>query len=366
MRPSFEHFQYRGSPNTTAPTDHQKYSAAELGIFGHAAKLGFFESPILDAECLAQWKRDVIMKTKEVRSRRRCPPLRQRRIRAVTLKRRCASHHMDGIDEEFSDHASFFRSLAKRKKPHAGNDDHRRIRVAHCRRGGFSLLAIIVRVIGAIFFGRCAKALLERCKRICFGIITNKQRLNARAQEMIRAACAEFRQFRSPSRAGKLKDVGGGMIMGDGSLSLAKKPSHHREQCRRNFSAIFGSAGRRASEPNRALAACILVNELAELIDNKDTVRVALFLRRTPGKQAMACQDDSVGIRNLRYSFAEHQTQLERRPLTCNPEEFAPKGFVEFLQPAAPIRAGRQGNRPIGMQMIYVWKRQKTVQRGIN
>src|SRR5580704_1986226 len=107
-------------------------------------------------------------------------------------------------------------------------------------------------------------------------------------------------------------------------------------------------------------------NEFTHLINGVNAVQVALTLRRTPGKQAMAAKDEAFGSGIVLNCAFNQKRQLKSRALPGYPYNLAIKFFVELFQFAFPIRTRSQSNRPVRMQMIHMSKREECVQRSIN
>ena len=61
-----------------------------------------------------------------------------------------------------------------------------------------------------------------------------------------------------------------------------------------------------------------------------------------------------------------HHGQLKARPLPRHPHQPVAKLAIELVHFCFAVGARRQCNRPIGVQMIHMRKRQKSVQRRVN
>jgi hypothetical protein len=66
----------------------------------------------------------------------------------------------------------------------------------------------------------------------------------------------------------------------------------------------------------------------------------------------VAAQDKAVGAGILADSRFNQQGELESRTLPGHPDDAPVKPAVEFLQLAFTVGAGRECDRPVGMQMI--------------
>ena len=121
-----------------------------------------------------------------------------------------------------------------------------------------------------------------------------------------------------------------------------------------------------AAELRPAGALLVLVDELAHLLDGHQAAEVGLALRLAPREEAVAAENQAVGIR-LRFDrAAEHQRQLEPGPLPRHPDDLAAVLLVELLDLLLAVGARGQRDRPVGMQVIDVVVRQKRVQRGVD
>src|SRR5215831_9101807 len=110
----------------------------------------------------------------------------------------------------------------------------------------------------------------------------------------------------------------------------------------------------------------MLLDEFPHLIDRPDAVHVALALGVAPRKQAVTAEDDAVAAGTGLDRLAEHQCQLESGTLPRYPGDPASVPAVELLEFLRAVRAGRERDRPVRMQVIHVRERQKRVQRRID
>ena len=152
--------------------------------------------------------------------------------------------------------------------------------------------------------------------------------------------------------------------MADGAFRRCQHASQHRQNLRRNVFAVFEAL--RYGAAKGLLAHLMRGDELAQFINGPNTVQIAFPLRRTPGEQAVAAEDNSVALRIFRDYVPEHQAQFESGPLPGKPHQITSESLVELRHLLLTVGAGRERDRPIGMEVIHVRKRQKSVQRRID
>jgi hypothetical protein len=120
------------------------------------------------------------------------------------------------------------------------------------------------------------------------------------------------------------------------------------------------------AERRPAGALLVLADELPHLVDGRDAVHVALVLRGAPREEPVASEDDAVTAGRRGHRLAQHQRELEAGTLPGDPDDAAPVLPVELLELARPVRARRERDRPVRVQVIDVRKRQKRVQRRVD
>ena len=116
----------------------------------------------------------------------------------------------------------------------------------------------------------------------------------------------------------------------------------------------------------RAFLLDVIHNKLSQLIDDRDRIFVALLLRISPGKEAVAAQHDAVAVRTLLHRAAQHHGQFESRTLPWHPDQMMVKQTIELFHLFPAVGGGSQRNAPVRMQMIDVREGQKSVQRSVN
>ena len=107
------------------------------------------------------------------------------------------------------------------------------------------------------------------------------------------------------------------------------------------------------------------LDELAELIDDRDRVEIALPLGVSPGEEAMAAEDDSIATRRF-HCTPQHHGQFKAGALPGHPDELVVELLVELFHLFPAVGGGRQCNAPVRMQMVHVRERKKAVQRSVD
>ena len=184
---------------------------------------------------------------------------------------------------------------------------------------------------------------------------------------MIGAARAHRAQLGGPRRPGKRQRVRRAVPVRDDAPRRRHGAAQARQNCAATASrSIRGVRRRGAAKRLSSGSARVLLDELAHLVDRPDAVRVAVALRVAPGEQPVAAEEDPVASRVLLDRAANHQRQLEARPLPRHPDDAPAVARVELLEFPRAVRARRERDRPVGMQMIDVRKRQERVQRRVD
>src|SRR5438128_540056 len=106
--------------------------------------------------------------------------------------------------------------------------------------------------------------------------------------------------------------------------------------------------------------------EVAELIDDGDAVQIRLALGVAPGEEAVAAEENAVGLRVLADGAVQHHAEFKAGPLPGEPDDVVVVALVEFSELRLSIRAGGKGDGPIGVQVIDVSEGQKRVQRRVD
>ena len=152
--------------------------------------------------------------------------------------------------------------------------------------------------------------------------------------------------------------------MADSAFCRCQHASQNRQNLRRNVFPVVEAL--RYGAPKGRLAHLVRGDKLAQFVNGADTVQITFTLRRAPGEQAVAAEDDSVALGIFRDDVPEHQAKFESGPLPGKPNEITSEAFVELRHFLLTVGAGRERYRPIGMKVIHVRKRQKSVQRCVD
>ncbi len=144
----------------------------QLFLRRHAFQLCLFEQPVLDIECFLLRQRDVF------------------------IHRLGAAHHLDRTVVKLRRDARFALILAPRDHSNARDQDHRGIWIAHRRRIRVLAALIIGSVVVAVLFKPRGELRLQRVHVFFLRVPVHVERLDLRAQKMVRAGGAELRQSR--------------------------------------------------------------------------------------------------------------------------------------------------------------------------
>src|SRR5262245_8755192 len=163
VRPFFDEPERRGLADAAPRADDGDDLAVEFLFGRQAAELGFFQLPVFDVERLLFVHR------------------------LVTVDGLCAAHDLDRAVVKLGRHARLALVLAPGDHADAGDQNHRRIRVAHRRRVGPLAAVVIGRVVLAIFHQPGDEQRFQRFEIARGRVPVHEKRFDLRAQEMIRA-----------------------------------------------------------------------------------------------------------------------------------------------------------------------------------
>src|SRR5215467_2058869 len=110
----------------------------------------------------------------------------------------------------------------------------------------------------------------------------------------------------------------------------------------------------------------MLIDENAELINGLNAVSITFILRRSPGKQAVTAEDNTLRPRAFVHRVRNKQGEFESRTLPWKPEQLTLKLLVKLIEFLEAIGAGCKRDAPVRMKMIDMWERQKRVQRSVD
>src|ERR1700676_4794028 len=80
----------------------------------------------------------------------------------------------------------------------------------------------------------------------------------------------------------------------------------------------------------------------------------------------MAAENEAIAAWIVLHGILEQERQLKARSLPRYPRDLTPKLAIKLLQLRFSVGAGRQRDRPVGMQMVHMGKRKERVQRRID
>ncbi len=224
---------------------------------------------------------------------------------------------------------------------------------------------VVLGVVLAVGGQSLGDLLLERGEAV-LRLPRHVERRDARAQEVIGAAGAQAAELLRPFRVGEGQRVVAAVVVRDHAAVRRHGAAQVWQQRAGERFAVGRGGGGGAAELRLAGALGMLLDELAHLVDGLDAADVALALRVAPGEQAVAAEDDAVAAGIVLDRLAQHQRQLEPRPLPWHPDDLAAVLLVELLEPGLAVGARRQRDGPVGMQMIDVIEGQERVERRVD
>ena len=183
---------------------------------------------------------------------------------------------------------------------------------------------------------------------------------------MIGTAGAHLAELLRPLRIGETERILAAVVVRDDPAVRGDGAAQVGQQRRDDRLAIGGGRRRRAAEWLEAALPGVFLNELPHLIDGLDAAEVAVPLGLAPGEQTVAAEDDAVAAGVVLDRLAQHQRQLESGPLPGHPHDLAAVLLVELLEPGLAVGAGRERDRPVGMQVVDVWKGQERMERRVD
>src|SRR3954452_546170 len=102
-------------------------------------------------------------------------------------------------------------------------------------------------------------------------------------------------------------------------------------------------------------------DELAHLVDGTNAVQIALALRVAPGEQAVAAENQAFRAWIVLYRALQHQSKLKPGPLPWKPRDLSSELPVELFELLFAVGAGRERDRPVGMEVVHMMEWQERV-----
>ena len=291
--------------------------------------------------------------------------LRQRPVRrAPAAEGARAGHHADGVAVELGRVARFPAVRTEREQADAGHEDNGRVRVAQGGRLRRRERLVVGRVVLPVAFRALANRPAQRVEGAGGRVPFHEQGLDPGSHEVVRAAGAHLGQRFGVPGVHELQRFFRIVEDANRVTHRGQPAAQERQDCRRQFMPVAARGDDSAAEWRD----CRLVfqDERAEVVDDGRRVEVALPRRRSPGEQAVAGQDDAFRVGMLVDRASQHHRQFESRPLPGQPDELPGEPAVELVEFRPAVGARRQGNGPVGVQMIDVAERQEGVQRRVD
>ena len=112
---------------------------------------------------------------------------------------------------------------------------------------------------------------------------------------------------------------------------------------------------------------CLMaLDELAHLINRVNAVEITFVLCHPPSEEAVTSQEQALNTGIFLYGSFDQQSQFESRTLPWYPDDLAIKFLIELFQLALTVGTGGHRDRPVGVEMIDVQKRQKCMQGSVD
>ena len=263
---------------------------------------------------------------------------------AVAIVHRARTcHHVNGIKVELSGDARLRFVLPKAEHAYPRYQNHSGAGVTHSWRCWQGMGFVVIRVFRTIRLQGRVDCTVQSAFVTARRVPTHKQRPDLCADEVIRAARTEMRQFRCTVGIHKCKHVWMVSETANDALLRTQATTQQGEHSCCHLLSVSMHAVLRATEPSHivptGLCGSMLLNELTDLIDDRDGGKVALALRLAPCKETMSAEHHAVAAGYRRHGFPQHHRKLKARPLPRHPHQLVAELMVELLHACLAIRA---------------------------
>ena len=350
--------------DAAAAADNEDDFAAELGLGGHALQLGFFKRPVFDLEGFGTGQGHVVVGGGEVLRLLRMASLGERAGDLAIFESGRAGHDVDGVDEELGGDAGFLLILAEAEDAEAGDDDDGGVGVAELGRIGESPVVVIGGVFGAVGDGLFGDALFQDGEAFG-GLPVDEQGADAGAEEVVRAGGAEAAEFFGPGGAGEDEGVFVVGVVGDLAAVGGADAAEGGQDGGGDGLAVL-NGGLFESAEDGAFFGLAGVDEAAHLVNGFDGVDVAFALGVAPSEEAVAAEDEAVGVRVFLDAFFEHEGEFEAGALPGDPDDVGAEFLVIFAHFALAVGAGGDGDGPVGVEVVDVIPGEEGVEGGVD
>ena len=278
-----------------------------------------------------------------------------------------AAHDFDGAVVELSRDAGFGLVLAPGDHAEAGDEDDRRVRVAH-RRGVRALAGVVISgVVLAVLLKRGGELGLQRGGVFGLGVPAHVERLDLGAEEMVRAGGAEFGEARGVLRVDETEDLLVVLDRADEALLLGDLAAEPRQDGREGRVTLLGleGLGEGAAE-DLGVAALGLVLRFdvgAGLLDHREGQFVAGLVVIGPGDEAVLAHHDGLDGGLLAGDVLHGEAEFEARAHPLHVRHLAGEDFLG--QGFAVLGSGDRDDR-VRVHVVDVLAREEAVQRGVD
>ena len=326
-----------------AGADDDDNLTGEFLLRRHALQFRFFEQPVLDVEGFLLRQGDVLVDSFG------------------------ATHDFDGAVVELSRDAGFGLILAPSNHAEAGDEHDGRVRIAHRRRVRALAGIIISGVVLAVLLEGGGELGLQRGGVFGLGIPIHVERLDLRAEEMVRAGSAELGEARSVLRVHEAENL---LVVLDGADEtlligdLAAEPWEDGGEGRVSLLGVEGLVEGAAEDLGVAALGLVLgVDEGRGLLDHGEGQFIAGLIVVGPGDEAVLAHHDGLHGWLLAGDVLHGEAELEAwaHPLHVGHlagEDLLREGF-------AVLGSGDRDDR-VRVHVVDVLARQEAVQRGVD
>ena len=186
------------------------------------------------------------------------------------------------------------------------------------------------------------------------------------ADEVVRATGAEEGKVFRVGGVYKTEHIGSVGEVGDPTIFGADAAAEVGRDLDCERCAIGAGWDGFSSKASGAFGEAVVVDELADLIDEGDGVQIAFALSLAPGEKAMSAEDDAVAVRIVGDGLAHDEAELEAGAQPGNPDERVVELAIEFVHFGEAVARGRKRDAPVGMKVVDMRERQEAVQRSVN
>ena len=220
------------------------------------------------------------------------PRLRQRIGNISIFQSVCARHDVNRVNKELCRDSRFFFIFAEAEQPQPWNHDDGGIGISQLRRVAGRPCIVVFFVSGSIPHNLGLDPVFQN-NDILFGRIPGKKEgTNPRPQKMVWTTGAERTQLFRPLRPREIQGVFVVGIVCDHAAIRGDNSPQRGQYLDCDALAILRGVVLDSAERHPCLRT-MLQNEVAHLVDGVNAVQVTIALRRSPGKQSVAAENQT-------------------------------------------------------------------------